>query len=136
MNIYSQYLLLWTFVCVSNVLCQSFNLWTKYLKPSFTWCNNIPKCNVSFTFVKRMFQISIATTFMIEVVTTLTLGSRPRQRGCKGAGQEKAWESHHILPRQFPLWEMESRWTPESSESDSGIKIQCLVAFFISLESS
>jgi hypothetical protein len=27
-------------------------------------------------------------------VATLVLGSRPRQRGCKGAGQEEARESH------------------------------------------
>jgi hypothetical protein len=32
-------------------------------------------------------------------VVTLALGSRPRPRGCKGAGQEKARESHHILPK-------------------------------------
>ncbi len=31
-------------------------------------------------------------------VATLALGLRPKQRGCKGAGQEEAWESHHILP--------------------------------------
>jgi len=44
-------------------------------------------------------------------VTTLALGSRPRQRGCKVAGQEKArelrqkeaQESHYILP-----WVLES----------------------------
>jgi hypothetical protein len=55
-----------------------------------------------------------------------------RQRHCKSAGQEEARESHHILPgvlenvrewtvtlpRQLPLWEMESRWTPETSESN------------------
>jgi len=63
-----------------------------------------------------------------------------RQRHCKNAGQEearelrqeKAWESLHIfpgvlesvrewtltLPRQLPLWEMESRWTPKTSESN------------------
>ncbi len=63
-----------------------------------------------------------------------------RQRHCKSAGQEEARESrqeearesHHILPgvlesvkewtltfpRQFPLWEMESWWTPKTSESD------------------
>jgi hypothetical protein len=32
-------------------------------------------------------------------VATLALGSQPRQRGCKGAGQEEARESHHIFPR-------------------------------------
>jgi hypothetical protein len=63
-----------------------------------------------------------------------------RQRHCKSAGQkearelrqEEARESHHILPgvlesvrewaltlpRQLPLWQMESRWTPETSESN------------------
>jgi hypothetical protein len=29
-----------------------------------------------------------------SVVATLALGSQPRQRGCKGAGQEEARESH------------------------------------------
>jgi hypothetical protein len=64
-------------------------------------------------------------------IATLALGLRPRQRGCKGAGQEKAQESHHILPRmeesvrewtltlsmQLPLWEIESRWTLEISKN-------------------
>jgi hypothetical protein len=31
-------------------------------------------------------------------VATLALGSRPRQRGYKGAGQEEARESHQRLP--------------------------------------
>jgi len=87
------------------------------------------------------------------IVATLALGSRPRQRGCKVAGQEegssrikakalqgcgprrsrgvtptysreckKVWgnvrEWTLTLPRQLPLWEMESRWTPETSEND------------------
>ncbi len=30
-------------------------------------------------------------------VAILALGSRPRLRGYKGAGQKKAQESHHIL---------------------------------------
>jgi hypothetical protein len=52
--------------------------------------------------------------------------------GCKVAGQEEAWESCHMfpgvqesvrewaftLPRELPPWELESRWTPECSESD------------------
>jgi len=53
------------------------------------------------------------TEASIVFVTTLALGSRPRQRGCKvagqkegspgiktkasGAGQEEVGESHHIL---------------------------------------
>jgi len=31
-------------------------------------------------------------------------------------GSMKEWTL--TLPRQFPLWEMESRWTPETSKSD------------------
>jgi hypothetical protein len=31
-------------------------------------------------------------------VATLALGSRPRQRGCKGVGQREAQESHQGLP--------------------------------------
>jgi hypothetical protein len=56
---------------------------------------------------------------------------RPRQRGRKGMSQKEVQESHHILPgvwecvrdwtltlpRQLPLWEMESRWTPKTSEN-------------------
>jgi hypothetical protein len=34
----------------------------------------------------------------LGVVATLALGSRPRQRGCKGAGQREARESHQGLP--------------------------------------
>jgi len=82
----------------------------------------------------------------IGTVATLTLGSRPRQKACKGVSQEKAresrqkhckgagqedpWESHHILPRMLESVreyeevnlhtpkEMESRWTPKYSESN------------------
>ncbi len=91
--------------------------------------------------------------FFIIFVATLALGSWPRQRGCKVAGQEegspgvkakalqgcglrgsqgvtshtpleckKVWGSVRewtlTLPRQLPLWEMESWWTPETSKSD------------------
>jgi len=31
-------------------------------------------------------------------VATLTLGSRPRQRGCKVVGQEEVRESHRMFP--------------------------------------
>jgi hypothetical protein len=36
--------------------------------------------------------------FEALAVATLALGSRPRQRGCKGVGQEEARESHQRLP--------------------------------------
>jgi hypothetical protein len=34
----------------------------------------------------------------LPIIATLALGSRPKQRGYKGVGQEKAREWHHILP--------------------------------------
>jgi hypothetical protein len=40
------------------------------------------------------------------------------------------------IPKAIPTWEMESRWTSETSESDCRVKTQWLMAFFISLESS
>jgi hypothetical protein len=42
-------------------------------------------------------------TFNIHllIIATLVLGSQPRQRGYKVAGQEEARESHHILPRMY-----------------------------------
>jgi len=53
-------------LCVNIVLWQSFNLWTEYPKLSSTWCKDIFKGNDSFAFMKRMFQIYDATTFMSE----------------------------------------------------------------------
>jgi len=100
------------------------------------------------------FVLSHTTTAPFSTtVATLALGSRPRQRACKVANQEKGssgvkakalqgcgprgsrgvtltysreckkmWGSVRewtlTLPRQLPFWEMESRWTPETSESD------------------
>jgi hypothetical protein len=68
-----------------------------------------------------------------SIVATLALSSRPKQGGCKVAGQKGARESSHMLlgeqksegkwtitlPRGIQFWELESRWTPESLESDS-----------------
>jgi len=41
--------------------------------------------------------LQVDTPFAVAVAT-LALGSRPRQRGCKGAGQGEARESHQRLP--------------------------------------
>jgi hypothetical protein len=95
-------------------------------------------------------QHKICTTYNPQeciFVATLALGSRPRQRGCKVAGQEEtrgprerdrkgadqkgAWESHHILSGMWesvgecervnthtPKATPPPRWTPETSEND------------------
>jgi hypothetical protein len=69
---------------------------------------------------------------MVYLVTTLTLGSWPRQRAWKGEGQEcnswitftlpKVWESvrewAHTLPSGFPLWELESWGTSKFLKND------------------
>jgi hypothetical protein len=63
---------------------------------------------------------------------SLSLGFATKARACKSAGQEEARESHFMLlrvqksvsewtltlPRELSLWELKSRSTPESSESD------------------
>jgi hypothetical protein len=54
-------------------------------------------------------------------VATLALGSRPRQGLARMRAKMecgRVWEWTLTLPRQFPLWELESRWIPEPSESD------------------
>ncbi len=65
-----------------------------------------------------------------------------KQRHWKGVGQEEAREFKEVrgsvrewiltLPRQLPLWEKESRWTPETSEGElkGQISVDCC-AFYI-----
>jgi hypothetical protein len=62
-------------------------------------------------------------------VTTLALGSRPRQELANVQGESEAQESHFMLPGVYegvreqtpmlpsglPPWELEFQWTPESS---------------------
>ncbi len=62
----------------------------------------------------------------------LSLGLTTKAMACKGAGQEgslgvtsndpgsaKECEGMNLhTPKELPLWEMESRGTPESSEGD------------------
>jgi hypothetical protein len=83
-------------------------------------------------------------------VATLALGSRPRQRGCKGAGQREARESHQGLRECRKAWGSEpshsqgnsrfGRWSPSGllklQRPIWGVKSQWLVALFISIESS
>jgi hypothetical protein len=61
---------------------------------------------------------------ILNIVATLTLGSRPRQgfvrvrakRGAQECGRVSAWTL--TLPNEPPFWELESRWTPKTSKSD------------------
>ncbi len=66
------------------------------------------------------------------IVATLALGLRPRQGVTRLWVKRKTRESHHMLPgvpksvrewtltlpSELPCWELESKWTPESSECD------------------
>jgi hypothetical protein len=60
----------------------------------------------------------------IMFVTTLALGSKPRQgftrMWAKRKTQEcgRVWKCTLTLPSELPFWELESRWTPETSKSD------------------
>jgi hypothetical protein len=65
-------------------------------------------------------------------VTTLALGSRPKQRFARMRAKREAQTSHFVflgaqksvkewtltLPRELPLWELESQWASEFSEND------------------
>jgi hypothetical protein len=69
---------------------------------------------------------------MVEPVVTLALGLQPRQKGLQGCGPRRSPEvtSHTPgnvrqcegvnphTPRQLPLWEMEFRWTIETSKNN------------------
>jgi hypothetical protein len=81
------------------------------------------------------FSCNIKTYFILFVFHSchnLSLGLATKARAYKGAGQERSSgvtfmlpgvqksvrEWTLTLPRELPLWELESWWTPESSESD------------------
>jgi hypothetical protein len=58
------------------------------------------------------------------LVATLALGSWPKQKLTRAWAKREArecgrvWEWTLTLPNELPFWKLESRWTPESSESD------------------
>jgi hypothetical protein len=57
-------------------------------------------------------------------VATLALGSRPRQGFARGWAKRETWECGRVwewtftLPNELPCWELESRWTFETLESN------------------
>ncbi len=67
-----------------------------------------------------------------KIVVTLALGSWPRQGLAKVRAENETWEPHFMLPRvwesvrewtftlsnEFPLWEVQSRWTSKSLENN------------------
>jgi hypothetical protein len=67
-----------------------------------------------------------------QYVITLALGSWPKQGLARVRAKKEAWESHLMfmgvyesvrewtltLPNELPLWELESWWTSEFSESN------------------
>ncbi len=67
-----------------------------------------------------------------KCVATLALGSQPKQGLARMWAKREAWESHFMfprvqksvrewtltLPKELPLWELESLWTPEDSKSN------------------
>ncbi len=69
--------------------------------------------------IKRLVPYKINRILPTYFIATLTLGSQPRQGGCKVAGQEgdpgvtshapESAKSVRELPREFPCWELESQ---------------------------
>jgi hypothetical protein len=69
---------------------------------------------------------------LLESVTTLALGSQPKQGLVKVWAKWEGWESHFMLPgvwesvkewtptlpSEFPLWELKSLWSPKFSKSN------------------
>jgi hypothetical protein len=54
-------------------------------------------------------------------IATLTLGSWPRQGLARAWAKRecgRVWKWTLTLSSEFPFWELDSRWTPKSSESD------------------
>jgi len=56
----------------------------------------------------------------MDTVATLTLGLRPRQRGCKVAGQEEAWGL-----RQEEAQELKVRRAPRVTSHSPGSVKKC-----------
>jgi hypothetical protein len=72
------------------------------------------------------------------VVATLALGSRPRQKLARGAGQkecERVWGWRLTPSSELPFWELESWWTPELSKSNCRSQKLHIEEFFIGFES-
>jgi len=67
---------------------------SKTCKYVYSQDGNHYTCNVQSSC--QIYLSWLASIFLIYVVT-LALGSRPSQRGCKGAGQGEARESHQRL---------------------------------------
>jgi hypothetical protein len=83
------------------------------------------------------FLLSVIITLC---VATLTLGSRPRQKSLKGAGQEECEneDSHSQVSSPFGSWSPGS-WSPGGlpnlQRAISEVKTPCIEELFISLES-
>ncbi len=70
----------------------------------------------------------VSKSFERWIVVTLTLGLRPRQGFARLQANREARESHLMFPGvqksvkewtlTLPFWELESQWTPKSSEGD------------------
>jgi len=71
----------------------------------------------------------------ISFITTLALGSQPRQKGLKGAGQEECEKenSHSQVSSPFGSWSPSG--LPNFQRAITKVKTPCIEEFFISLES-
>jgi hypothetical protein len=99
----SDYLHVWTALCIN-----------KY------YCHNV--ANI----------VMVSALLVFQFCHNLNLGLVTKVRACKGAGQERSWGvTFHTpgsakecegmnprTPKELPLWELESRWTPESSQGN------------------
>ncbi len=111
-----------------------YNIWYNFFVIAFAIVYDLSS-SFSTTISSTLNPFSTPNIFDIKAifnssVATLALGSRPRQGGCKVAGQEgipratfhapeSAKECEGMNPHTLkwtPRWELESQWTPKSSE--------------------
>jgi hypothetical protein len=126
------------FVSLDRMTCK---LYYEYYNPLTSIVQTLNQISLQSLVEISSFVILVCTYF----IATLALGLRPRQRGCKGAGQREA-RSHIRDSRECKrVWGSEpshsqgyshfGRWSPgglpKLQRPIWGVKSQWLVAFFI-----
>jgi len=70
------------------------------------------------TFEHHSFNLFILKLFTMRICHNPSLGLATKAKGSQGRGPRRMWDWRLTLPIELSFWELESRWTPEPSESD------------------
>ncbi len=74
-DIYSWHCIVYTFVWLNIVSCQSLSCLTLFPNPSSKQCNTNPGCKTTFAFVRHMLRILHANIFMCEMTCSQSVTS-------------------------------------------------------------